>query len=159
MQTEENDFLKDKRTVSDEVEISPAAEPARIDEGETPARNGEGENPLRADEGEHRAMFYENSEKRNMIAAQLIEEERMRSVRSILATAIVGLILSVVCGIGVVFSLAALVRASFCKKKFRSQTLDWARNLAILGIVLSGVFIVALVIYFTSQTTVPAEYI
>ena len=118
------------------------------------------DNPLRADEDKHKPMQFENDPERKSYSAQLIEEEKMRSVRSILITSILGLILSLLFGTGIILSVVALVRAAFCKQKYRSETLDWARNLAIIGIILSGLFIVSLVVYFNFNCpTLPGDYV
>ena len=96
---------------------------------------------------EHKAMYYENDLKRKEYSDRLIAEARERSRKRTLTMALLGLTLSLVFGIGIVFSIIGLIRASFGLRKSDSQTLKWARYVSILGIILSGAFIVAMLLY------------
>ena len=96
---------------------------------------------------EHIAMYYENSVEHQTYAQQLIQEARERNLKKTLAFSLIGMILSLFFGIGIVFSIIALIRANFGLKKTKSTTLVWARNIAVLGIVLSGVFIISMIVF------------
>ena len=98
-------------------------------------------------EKDYIAMYYENSSEHHNYAQQLIQEARERHLKKTLAFSLIGIILSLFFGIGIVFSIIALIRANFGLKKGKSTTLVWARNIAVLGIVLSAVFIVSMLVF------------
>ena len=99
-------------------------------------------------EPEHVSMYYENNEEHNAYAQQLIKEARERNLRKTLVFSLLGLLLSFFFGFGIVFSIIGFIRANFGLKKANSQTLKWARAIAVLGIVLSAIFIIAMLIFY-----------
>ena len=110
-----------------------------------------GENKYADDsDGEHYFAFYESDDERKRYADKLIKEAREKNVRATLVLSLIGLFFSLIFGMGIVFSILALIRANFGLKKCKSQSLVWARALAWLGIILSGAFIVTMVLFFGS---------
>ena len=142
------------------------------DNGETSSYSGEGDFSNSSDENQNenhfdkpdfegvspdaRAMYFENSQKRQRDAEQVIEREWTNSVKNTLAFSLWGLILSLFIGLGLPFSIVGLVKAKFSLKKRNSQTLNWAKNIGLVGLILNATFIfVFFIILVVSRANAP----
>ncbi len=67
-----------------------------------------------------------------------------RYVRTPLILSLIGLILSVVYGLGGIFSIISLILSAVRIKKKKSETLKWAMTISIVSLILSVLFLAAI---------------
>lgn len=101
-------------------------------------------------EQEHLRAYYASNTDAERLAAAVREERYARINRQSLVMALFGLFLSLLFGAGIFLSIPAWASASIRLKQRKSQTLTWAKSLAILGTFLNAFVILAFIFFLTA---------
>lgn len=81
-----------------------------------------------------------------------------RAMKVPLVLSLFGLILSLFCGSGLPLSIVGFILANVKYKKIKSQSLLWAKNLGLLGIIMNVVFTVSLSIFIAMMEIANPDY-
>ncbi len=81
-----------------------------------------------------------------------------RGMKVPLVLSLFGLILSLFCGSGLPLSLVGFILATVKYKKIKSQSLLWAKNLGLLGIIMNVVFTISLSIFIAMMEIANPDY-
>ncbi len=138
----EDKILKEETILDDNSSSSQSEQPEKTLDNFSGQPKMQGQEHLRA--------YYANNTDAEKLAAAVRDERYARINRQSLVMALFGLFLSLFFGIGIFLSIPALAQSCVRLKQRKSQTLVWAKSMAILGTILNAFVIIAFIFFLTA---------